>query len=106
MAHRGPLPVPLALAGAMFALLALLAPLAAAAAEPAPRGGFDPAVARRITPEQVRERIAGGARPVFIDTRGRATGSIVRGALHLPGGRLSGWAARQPRDLLIVAYCT
>lgn len=67
---------------------------------------FDASVVRRIAPVEVRQRVAAGERPIFIDTRGRVSGSMIRGALHLPADRLEAWAKDAPRNRLIVAYCT
>lgn len=80
--------------------------LATARADGPEPGRFDASVVRRITPEQVRQREASGEKPIFIDTRGRVSGTMIRGALHLPADRLDAWARQAPRNRLVVAYCT
>jgi hypothetical protein len=85
---------------------ALACALAAALrAEEAARA-FDPAVARRITPEEVQRRRDAGEKPVILDTRASLGDVVAKGAVHVPNGRIEAWAKEVPKDALIVAYCT
>ena len=83
-------------------LCSLAAPLRA---EEAARG-FDPAVARRITPDEVQERLKAGEKPIMLDARASVGDVVAQGAVHVPSDRLEGWAKDVPKKSLIVAYCT
>ena len=85
---------------------ALVATVASAlsAAEPPP--AFDPAVARRVTPEEVEKRRTAGEKPIFLDTRTRAGDDKVKGAVHVPNDRVETWAKDVPKGAFIVTYCT
>jgi hypothetical protein len=72
----------------------------------APKEAFDPKVARRITPDEVKKRMDAGEKVVFIDTRGSFSGPIVKGAHHVPSNKLDEWSKEIAKDMLIVAYCT
>jgi hypothetical protein len=67
---------------------------------------FDPAVARRITPQEVQRRREGGEKPIILDTRSSVRDVIAQGAVRVPNERIEAWAKDVPRDALIVAYCT
>jgi hypothetical protein len=67
---------------------------------------FDPAVARRIKPEEVRRRQDAGEKVVLLDTRGGVGNLIAKGAVQLTNGGVEAWAKNVPKDALIVAYCT
>lgn len=71
-----------------------------------PKEAFDAKVARRITPDEVKKRMDAGEKVVFIDTRGSFSGPIVKGAHHVPSGKLDEWSKEIAKDMLIVAYCT
>lgn len=82
------------------------APTAAAPAQTAAAAPFDPKVARRITAEEVKKRMDAGKPVIWIDTRGKFVGPIVKGAAHVPADKLDAWAKDVPKDAFIVAYCT
>ena len=67
---------------------------------------FDPAVARRITPDEVQERLKAGEKPIMLDARASVGDVVAPGAVHVPSDRLEAWAKDVPRKSLIVAYCT
>jgi len=67
---------------------------------------LDPAVARRITPEDVQRRREAGEKPIILDTRASVGDLIVQGAVHVPSERIEAWAKDVPKGALIVAYCT
>ncbi|TMA85142.1 MAG: hypothetical protein E6J77_12140 [Deltaproteobacteria bacterium] len=67
---------------------------------------FDPAVARRITPDEVQERLKAGEKPIMLDARASVGDVVAQGAVHVPSDRLEAWAKDVPRKSLIVAYCT
>ena len=83
-------------------LCSLAAPLRA---EEAARG-VDPGVARRITPDEVQQRLKTGEKPIMLDARASAGDVEARGAVHVPSDRLEAWAKDVPKKSLIVAYCT
>jgi hypothetical protein len=66
---------------------------------------FDPAVARRITPDEVQRRRQAGEKPIILDARGAVSDVTIRGAVHVPSDRIEAWAKDRPKDALIVAYC-
>jgi hypothetical protein len=68
--------------------------------------GCDPAVARRITPAEVQQRIKTGEKPIMLDARGSVGDVVAQGAVHAPSDRLEAWAKDVPKKSLIVAYCT
>jgi hypothetical protein len=78
------------------------APLAAKDDAP----GFDPAVARRISPAEVVQRRVRGEKPIVLDVRGRVGDTVVQGAVRVPSDRLEAWARDVPRDAFVVAYCS
>jgi hypothetical protein len=67
---------------------------------------FDPAVVRRITPEEVQQRRDAGEKPIILDARASVGDVIARGAVHVPNERIETWAKDVPKGALIVAYCT
>jgi hypothetical protein len=67
---------------------------------------FDPSVARRIKPEEVRQRQKAGQKPIIVDTRASVSDEIVKGAVVVPADGLEAWAKGIPKNALIVAYCT
>jgi hypothetical protein len=75
---------------------------AASAEQPA----FDPAVARRITADQVRQRRDAGEKPLVLDTRGTPADAVIAGGQHVPNDKVASWAKDKPRDAFIVTYCT
>lgn len=70
------------------------------------KAAFDPAVARRIKPEEVQKRQAAGEKLILLDTRGSVGNLIAKGAVQVPGSGVEAWAKDIPKDALIVAYCT
>ena len=78
----------------------------AQAAAASSKEAFDPKVARRITPDDVKKRMDAGDKVVFVDTRSSFTGPKVAGAHHVPLGKVGDWSKDLAKDTLIVAYCT
>lgn len=73
------------------------------AGEAAP--AFDPGVARRITPDEVKRRRDAGEKAIIVDTR--SAGSVIaKGAVRVPNDRIDTWAKDIPKNALIVTYCT
>jgi len=68
--------------------------------------GFDPTVARRITPAEVQERLKAGEKPILLDARTSVGLLVAQGAVLVPPDRLEAWAKDVPKKSLIVAYCT
>ena len=68
--------------------------------------GFDPAVARRITPDEVQQHLKAGEKPIMLDARASVGDVVAQGAVHVPSDRLDGWAKDVPKKSLIVAYCS
>jgi hypothetical protein len=68
--------------------------------------GFDPAIARRITPDEVQQRLKAGEKPIMLDARGSFGDVVAQGAVQVPADRLEAWAKDVPKKSLIVAYCT
>ena len=71
-----------------------------------PTEAFDPKVARRITPDDVKKRMDAGEKVVFIDTRSGFSGPVIKGAQHVTSDKIEGWSKEIAKDMLIVAYCT
>ena len=67
---------------------------------------FDPAVARRITPEEVQQRQKAGEKAIIVDTRAGVGGEIVKGAIIVPGAGIEDWGKNVAKTALIVTYCT
>jgi hypothetical protein len=70
------------------------------------QGNFDPAVARRITPEDVKKRMDAGEKTIIVDSRSSTGDTIIKGAVHVPNAKLDAWAKDIAKDTLIVSYCT
>ena len=83
----------------------LCSPAAPLRADEAPRG-FDPTVARRITPAEVQQRLTAGENPILLDARTSVGDLVAQGAVRVPPDRLEAWAKDVPKKSLIVAYCT
>lgn len=66
----------------------------------------DPTVARRISPEEVQKKMAAGAKPIILDTRGHVNDVVAKGAIAVTNSEIEPWAKNVPHDALIVAYCT
>ena len=82
------------------------APGASASAAGPSKQAFDPAVARRIEVPEVQRRIAAGEKVVLVDSRGSVQGgTMLKGAVHVPGGEEEAWAKNVARDTVIVTYC-
>src|SRR5262245_10065858 len=67
---------------------------------------FDPALARRMTVQEVERRRVAGESIIFVDTRADTGDTIIQGAVHVPEAQLETWAKSVPSDALIVTYCT
>ena len=67
---------------------------------------FDPAIARRMTVQEVERRRATGEAIIFVDARADTGDTIIQGAVHVPEAQLETWAKNEPLDALIVTYCT
>jgi hypothetical protein len=67
---------------------------------------FDPSVARRIKPEEVRQRQKAGQKAIILDTRESVSDEIAKGAVRVPADGIEAWAKDVPKKALIVAYCT
>jgi len=67
---------------------------------------FDPAIARRVTVDDVKKWLDEGTKIRIIDTRSAFTGAMVKGAEIVPDAKLTEWAKDLAKDTLIVAYCT
>ena len=80
-------------------------PTAAPAAQAA-QPTFDPAVARRITPAEVKKRMDAGEKTIVVDSRSSPGDTIIKGAVHVPNAKLDAWAKDIAKDTLIVSYCT
>jgi rhodanese-related sulfurtransferase len=72
----------------------------------APAPVFDPAVARRMTVEDLAKRIDAREDILYVDTRYMPTGPIIKGAEIVTFENYKAWAAGKPKDALIVTYCT
>lgn len=71
-----------------------------------PAAAVDPLTARRITPAEIQRRLAAGAGPIVLDTRGVFGPTTARGAIHVPVDAVTTWAKGVPKNALILAYCT
>ena len=64
----------------------------------------------RISPEELNELLSGPNPPLVLDVRSRSThqrdGSQVPGSVRVLPDRIIEWAAGQPTDRDVVAYCT
>jgi len=67
---------------------------------------FDPAVARRMTIEDVQKHRKAGDKIIVVDARAQETDVIIPGAVHVPNDAIDTWAKGTPKDALIVAYCS
>ena len=83
--------------------IAALALASVALAEPKK---FDPAVARRITVDDLKKRMDSGEKVVVLDTRSVTSGPVIKGATQAAKDQLGGIAEKLPRDKLIVCYCS
>lgn len=95
----------------MRTLLVLLLLAVTAAAQqtttaPSPARPVDVNVARRITPQQVKERTDAGEKVILVDARSTFTGPMIAGAVVVPGDDLAKWAKETPKDAFVVTYCT
>ncbi len=65
---------------------------------------------KRITPLEVRERIAGGERFVFVDARNpqayAGSREKIPDAIRIVSDAVDGNAGQVPRGTAVVAYCT
>ena len=64
----------------------------------------------RVTPEDLNALVAGPNPPVVLDVRSRSSydrdGAQIPGSVRVLPDEAVEWAAEQPRDRLVVAYCT
>ena len=69
---------------------------------------FDVAVARRMTPEELKKHMDAGEKVYVVDARFSPRGAIVKGAVLKTTEQLEAWAKESnvPKNALIVAYCT
>jgi rhodanese-related sulfurtransferase len=67
---------------------------------------FDATVARRITVEQVEQRLDAGKKVVFIDTRADIPDVMIKGAVRVTEDAIEAWGARNPKASFVVIYCT
>ncbi len=67
---------------------------------------FEISQARRIMPEEVKERLDRGQKVVFVDTRADVPDALIAGATQVPEDRIERWAASVPKSSFVVVYCT
>jgi rhodanese-related sulfurtransferase len=72
----------------------------------AARPPFGFTVVRRVTADEMRFYLDAGERVYFVDNRSVFSGPMVKGASHIPLGKLAEWSKTVPKDAMIVAYCT
>jgi rhodanese-related sulfurtransferase len=77
-----------------------------AKAVPAPKDDYDPAIARRMTMDDLKKRLEAGETASYLDTRYNPTGPIIKGARIVTFDKVGEWAANVPKDTFIVTYCT
>lgn len=89
-------------------LLAVCAIVFASARVPAvfAQDGFDSSVARPMTADALKARIAKGEKVVIVDARSELDGEIIKNAVHVPDEQLVAWSDTAPKDVPIVIYCT
>jgi rhodanese-related sulfurtransferase len=96
-----------------FALV-LTAPVLAQQAAPAPAAkpqtsassvSFDPAVARRMTTDELKRLFDAGEKVTIVDTRANPLGPVAKGAQTVPYKQITAWAKDVSKDSLIVVYC-
>jgi rhodanese-related sulfurtransferase len=68
--------------------------------------GFDPRVARRISIDELKQRMAAGDAVTVIDVRPVLHGNMADGADHVPPALLPRWAREHDQNAFVVAYCT
>ena len=66
----------------------------------------NPAVARRVTVDEIKKSLEAKKDVVIVDVRGVTNGQTIEGAVHVPHTDLAMWAKEQPKDRMIVTYCT
>lgn len=67
---------------------------------------YDPDEARRITVEELKQRLDKHQKIVFVDTRATVEGTIVKGALFGNEQSADSLAKRIPKSAFVVAYCS
>lgn len=72
---------------------------------PAP-AAFDPAVARRMTAEELKKHLDMKSTVYVLDVRSSTAGVMAKGAHHVPSAQIAEWAKDKAKDALIVTYCT
>jgi sodium/hydrogen antiporter len=64
----------------------------------------------RITPEELAARLASDNPPLVLDVRSRSAyahdAARIPGSVRVPPDEVTEWAAEQPRERPVVAYCT
>jgi NhaP-type Na+/H+ or K+/H+ antiporter len=64
----------------------------------------------RVTPEELQALVAGDSPPVVLDVRSRSSydhdGAQIPGSVRVQPDEAVEWAADQPKDRPVVAYCT
>lgn len=74
--------------------------------QPGADAPFERDVARRITVDEVKQRLDRGQKIHFVDTRAEIPDVMIEGAVQVPEDRLEAWAKAVPRNASIVVYCT
>jgi rhodanese-related sulfurtransferase len=59
-----------------------------------------------ITAQALKQRLDKGEKVVILDARHDLNGQIIKGAVHVPGDKLEGWAKDVDKKTVIVTYCT
>jgi rhodanese-related sulfurtransferase len=67
---------------------------------------FDPAIARRLSVEDLRKRLDAQEKVIYLDNRYKPTGPIAKGAQLVMSDQIAEWAKNVPKDAFIVNYCT
>jgi rhodanese-related sulfurtransferase len=68
------------------------------------------AIATRVTPEEIRERLARKEQLTFVDARNpeawRGSNEKLPGAIRIPADEVAKHVGDLPRDRTIITYCT
>jgi rhodanese-related sulfurtransferase len=69
-----------------------------------------PAMATRVTPEEIRERLARKEKLTFVDARNpeawSGSNEKLPGAIRIPADEVAKHVGDLPRDRTIITYCT
>jgi len=81
-------------------------PVAAGAGAPSPMASGDSGAKHELSATDLKAKLDKNQSVIIIDARTELNGQVIKGAIHVPLGRIEEWATRADKTAWVVTYCT